>query len=1085
LAYRIASTLANYNEHYAKAYADVLHRDARTTEALQWLETRAHELGTSTHATSTWVTYISALEDWGQPDEALKACRNALERFADSSALLTFAIPFFARMAQWQEAERWFDVLNAMGVDAHRHEAAVYFFQMRGLTKNALESAGAWVLTAPLSLAARRKFLSLTTRVHGSMAALGKATEWMRERPENDQFEDLFCEQDDLLVWRKLRVLKLRLQRNPDDAWAWREMAFTSITHFQRVDARRRERLKPRIEMYLNEAQRLSATDAATLRGVGLWQEVQQETQDAVDSYLEAIRLEPGYFWPYRRLFQLSSQFSAEEQYALWAKIEVLWLTNVGDLPNCLEMMRQLNDLFGPLKTEQIIAEWRKSRPDDSGLIEAAADLLLDFGNGRADAKRAVDLLSKTIEQYPYNSGLRYSLARAWRMAGDDAAAGQVYAELVSHRPDDLSARIELAHIRERAGCAEEALEILKAAAEIEPQDYAPLDARASILIDNARYNEAVSVVEDSLRTLTRSVRLYERSIALLGECGQGQKAIDAARQGVRAYPDGAYLWLLLGKALRRHEQFAAPGEIELSLRKSLQLNPGLYETADVLAILLSEQRRYEDAHRVLSDVEQHITDPSSALGRRAWVKRQAGETKEALDELADLVQRFPGYAWGWNLLLEWLQEDNAWELCKKLIDPLPPSMQSDAAFRRNRLFALQKAGQPPVALDPAWLQLLEDFPEDLSLHLLRYDALRDALRWEEARSTLERMEHHQDENVYLMTRFVELCAHDKRFDDAMAYALKVCFSPIEESSWPANRTWDVLRHHTHENRFADAFRHRLGEGAQPTRRALARYAQHLIGPPLIGSSALKWLQQTPLNRTTRQIRSLMRTVMSSPWNNGGYVADMFSILNTAKYTHLVFRFWRNLRDRQIENDTAAWAEAGRAMIDGKRYRSARSLFHDWRSRRGVRMWSIANYMLSLPRFRKRDLQEVIATCRDALNDLAHDHCASYLAHMQAEACALAGDKQGLRKVWEARRGYFGTTPKTGEYFRKRDEHLRHNIPDLLKALQQDNGKAYRRLVWKMRLKRLRPTKDRTLGIILRMLAILWALGIASIAIWS
>jgi hypothetical protein len=299
------------------------------------------------------------------------------------------------------------------------------------------------------------------------------------------------------------------------------------------------------------------------------------------------------------------------------------------------------------------------------------------------------------------------------------------------------------------------------------------------------------------------------------------------------------------------------------------------------------------------------------------------------------------------------------------------------------------------------------------------------------------------------------------------------------------NHAWDVLREHHQENRLADAFRQRLAEGAQPTRRALTRYAQHLIGPPLTGSPSIKWLNQTPLNYITRRIRSLMRTVFESPWSNGDYVADMFAIMNTAKYTRLVFRFWRKLSDRQRENDTAAWAEAGRAMIEGKRDRSARFLFKGWRSHRGVKMWSIANYMLALPRFRERDLQEVISTCRDALNDLAHDHCASYLAHMQAEACALAGDKQGLREVWEARRGYFGAAPKTGEYFRKRDEHLRHNIPDLLKALQQDNRKAYRKLVWKMRLKRLRPTKDRARRIILRVLAILGALGLASLAFSS
>jgi tetratricopeptide (TPR) repeat protein len=1086
LGYRIASTLAEHNDHYARAYADVLRREAQPEEALQWLESRANRLGTSDYATSTWITYISALEDWGQPTKALETCRDALQHFSESSSLLTFAIPFLGRMGQWQEAERWFEVLRAREVGSSVLEAAAHFFEMRGLTKTALKEAEAWVIAAPLSLTARRRALSLTSRVHGYVAAINQAAVWMHERPENDHFEELFCEQTEVPVWRKIRVLRLRLKRNPDDAWAWRELAFTSINHFQMSAAKRQDRLRPLIRKYLDEANRLSAGDAITLRAVGLWHEAQQETQAAVDCFLESIRLDPGHSWAYRKLFNVSSRFAANEREALWAKIETIWMTNVGELPNCLAMMQQLNDLFGPQKTEQILAGWRKKRPNDPGLIEATADLLLDFGNGSSNAKRAMQLLNETVEQYPYNSGLRHSLARACRIAGDDAEAGKVFEQLVSHRPEYLSARIEFAQIREREGRTEESLQILREAAEIEPQDFAPLDAQARILIDHARYDEAVAVVEEALLTLTRGVRLFERSIAVLSQCGQEEKAIAAARQGVLAYPDGAYLWLLLAKALREHEQFAAPAEIELCLKKSLQLNQSLYETADLLAISFCEQRRYEDAYQVLADVEKHIVDPSPALGRRAWIKRQAGETQQALKELADLMQGFPNYAWGWNLLLEWMQEDKAWELCKKLLHPLPASMQSDAVFRRRRLSALKKAGEDQATLDTAWLQLLDDFPNDTPLHLLRYDSLRDAGRWDEARNTLERVMHESGQNVYLMARLADLSVHDKRFDNAMGYAQNVCFATVEQSPWPVNRIWEVFREARQEAGLARKFRLRVDDGEQPTHRALARYEEHLIGDPLTGSLALKWISQTPLNQTARQIRTLMKMITKSPWSDGGYISDFFTILNTKGYTRLVVSFWRKLQNQNVKLDTTAWAEAGRAMIDRKQHRWARSLFRDWRGRRGVQMWCIANYMLSIPRIRKQDFQEVIDTCRDALNSLMHDHCAAYLAHLQAEAYALIDDQQGLRDVWQDRRAYFSTVLKKGEYFRKQDERLRHQIPDLVEALERDDQKAYRKLVWKMRLQRLRPVNGRrTLLVLLRILAFLWVLAMISIAFRS
>ena len=101
---------------------------------------------------------------------------------------------------------------------------------------------------------------------------------------------------------------------------------------------------------------------------------------------------------------------------------------------------------------------------------------------------------------------------------------------------------------------------------------------------------------------------------------------------------------------------------------------------------------------------------------------------------------------------------------------------------------------------------------------------------------------------------------------------------------------------------------------------------------------------------------------------------------------------------------------------------------------------------------------------------------------MQAEACALANDRQGLDEVWQERHGYFGTVLKKSEYFRKRDAHLRQEIPDLVEALQKDDRKAYRKLVWKMRIQRLRPAKGGpVLRVLLRILAFLFVLGMISI----
>lgn len=1081
LAYRVASTTADHNEHYARAYANALFRSNRPDEAIGWLRTRAETLGKSLHGVSTWITYVDMLEDLGRPASALEVCWHALSRFGASPSLLSFAVPFLARMGEWEDAEKQLRNLEEGEGKGYFHEAAAYFNEMCGQTGKALEHAEEWVREFPLSMQARHKLLALIARVHGQRASFERATQWIHERPENEDFEELFCRHADEKRWRKLHVLKSRVRRNRDDAWAWRELAFTVIPMFEMADEAHRRRLEPQISSFLAEADRVAAEDATTNRAHGRWYEAQGNWKEACRRYLESLRRDPASSYDYRRVFAVSARFPEAERRAMWAAVEPIWLESPGHLLNCLELMRLLNGVFGPRETEEIIAAWQRRRPGDPNVVEAMADLLLEHGLGRSDALRALELLLPAVERYPYHAGLRFSLANAYRKTGDDAAARRVFKELVRRRPDDVSAAIQLAWIHEREGHMEEALRILQLAQQQEPQDSNPVNAMAQILIENRRYDEAGAVIQEGLRKLPDSVGMFERAISLLFGCGEDQLAVDAARQGVRAYPDGAYLWLLLGRTLRSHPEFAAPGEIEQCLRRSLQLNQGLFEPADWLAVLLTEQRRYEEAAQVIGAVEARLTDPSAAQGRKAWIRREAGQKREAVTELSEALKNSPSYSWGWGLLLAWLEEDKDWELSRKVLGPVPPQMVTDLSFRRKRLLLLEKTGTETASLDAEWQQLLEDFPEDVPLHLHRYDALRDANRWQEAIATLERIRPVADNDVYLMARLVDVKCHEGVFGEALEYALRVCFAPVEESNWPVSRVWEVLGTAEKDQRLADRFRSRLEEGTAPTRRALSRYLEYLLDQERSGGF-LQLLRQTRLHHVTREIIGLMKAIERSAWRAEFHAGDLFAVLNTRRYSRLVVRFWREMGSLGLDQDSAAWAEAGRAMVNLGQKRSARELFRDWRNRHGVGMWVLANYMHSLSRFRRRDLEEVVVTCRDALADLPHDHCARYLTCMQAEACVLIGDRQGLLAVWRDRRGYFGGALKKTEYFKTAEKHLIYDIPDLVEALEREDEKSYRKMVRTLRFQRLRNLpKDlkgrRILRILLRVLVTLWMIA--------
>ena len=93
---------------------------------------------------------------------------------------------------------------------------------------------------------------------------------------------------------RKFSVLLRRLKRNPEDAWAWRELTFDCLNQYCLADDRARKRLEPRITRYLAECDRTSAGAVQTVRAHALWAEYRGNWAAAVAGSLESIELDPG-----------------------------------------------------------------------------------------------------------------------------------------------------------------------------------------------------------------------------------------------------------------------------------------------------------------------------------------------------------------------------------------------------------------------------------------------------------------------------------------------------------------------------------------------------------------------------------------------------------------------------------------------------------------------------------------------------------------------------------------------------------------------------------------------------------------------
>lgn len=1051
LCYRLASCLSNTDDHYARAYADALADVNRTEEGFRWLEQRVQRFGTATPAISTWITFIAALEDHGYPERAIAACKEELSRHSGSPELLSFAVPFLARMSDWELAEQSLSQLQSSCKSSAFHQASVHFYRMRGELKRARESAAAWVRELPLDMRARRAMLELIAVQEGAQSALRTAADWMRENKGHDDFEQLYCAQVDNVgdaKWKKYLVLRRRLKRNPEDGWAWREAAFCALQQYEVADRKQQQRLQRRICNLLSECDRTSKDEVATLRAHALWAENRGDWSGAIAKWLETIQLNPTGFYSYRRIWDCSARLDHSERDRLWQQIEPLLLSSPGHLPIAREVMGLLDEKFGLLKAQAVVQSWVAARPTDPNVVQAAADLLSERGHGRSDALAAAEMLKPAVERFPYHSGLRFSLANAYRRAGQDSAAESVLSEIVRRNPDNSTAMIQLAWIRHGGGDAAAAHKFLESALAADPRNPDVLLARVQMSIERGRFTEASAAIEHGLQQMPDNVYWRSRAIALFQQCGAQSDAIKAARGGVEVYPRGAYLWLLLGRTLNDMRQFAEVGEIEACLRRSLRFNGGLFEAADLLSILLTEQRRFDDAAQVMREIEGKMPDPSPAWGRLAWLQRCQGRQKEARSDLSKAVAARPWYAWGWNVLIQWLNEDKQWGESLQLLKEIPSPMFTQTTFRLERLQLLKKAGLEQAQLDAEWDALLRDFPEDVTLCVRRYDSLVEDNRYDVATPVLASILQVEPDNPYILARRVEDLARTGDEDDALKVALKICFSPREES-WPADKVWDVAITRRFAERLYQQCFARLSKGEKPTLRCFMKMVAYLMrteDKQGLQSRTKTWV----LSGAVKQLARLDQLVRDAGWRDAGsYRAELYRELLDYGYHRVVKRLWK--RNPNIAMDVGEWSQVGRAMVGLRMHSAGRQLLGMWRRQPGVAMWMVTNYTLCLSLFRSEQLKELQATCRDALSGLPHDHCATYLAHVLAEASALLGDKEAFLSAYKTYSGYFDQRLKEEEYFQPKRRHLLADIPKMARYLQRNETWHYRQSLWKLR----------------------------------
>jgi tetratricopeptide (TPR) repeat protein len=930
LPYKVASLLGHTDEHFARAAFDCCRLLGEGEDGLAYLSQRVERLGRLVEGAPPWATLITAREDCGDISGALAAAHDALAARPDDAELLVFLVRFWLRMGEGEKTQALLEQLEKGPSRPRYLEAAVHYYRAKGQWQRALELCEEWAAQTPDSVDAHRMLASLMRNRQTIFEVAKVAESWARQRPDDEEFE--FIQYDQLRASyrdeNQEAFVRLRLKRNPQDAWAWRELGHILVGRCECLAPSRRGELLPQVEEAVAAAKRLAPNDAATAYLSARLAEMQGRWEECIELLLGGLRVEPESGFAYGRAWENSANLPLAAQEDVLQKLQERLLLSVGPLHHARNLALSVASRLGWEYALRLVRQWKQHRPGDPELIEAYVDVLLEHGRGRTDAAEAITELQEALKRYPQHFDLRISLAHAYgRMLQDDSRR-QILSDALKSWPLDSRVRISLAADMMAARQHQAAIELLREGTLLSPQDPACVLQLARAQYDSGDAPSATATLKAALELLPEDVAIRRQLVRWVNEAGDTPAALEIVRGGLKLYPESAVFWHMLADTMINGQAGYDVKEAEAALRRALEGNYAYYDAADVLAWLLGMQHRFDEARAVIRDIMPTLPNAAPAQGRLAWLTWISGLKRQAVDELAAVTAAHPDYRWGWWSLMQWLEELEAPDLTCRLLENMPPAVLTDPDITARRLDLLGKAQLSRDKLDAMWAQALEDFPRNEDLLERRFDVLADRDAWDEARELMRRMETSCGQSPYILYRKIAIAAHDKDVPAVVGAALGIFRTSgvgnLQAATWRLLVQWGL---------YLPAAQAVLDEIAADKSFDVAAvcsmidHAEHLESRP----SVMRWLADR---------------MLKCQWDlNHMVLGAALEDLNLIDRRY-VKRFLSS-NESLCRSHTRLWAAIGHHLATGNDPLAIVDWISDWRQRQGVEMIAVSYYRLS------------------------------------------------------------------------------------------------------------------------------------------
>jgi len=1004
LARRIASGLAPVHSGYLEALAFAYRRSGKEDTAITALEERVRQLGDLVDGGDLRQSLIRILEIFGRPEAAIRVLRESLEARPDDIGLRVFAARFWTNWAFWDEAARTVEEVRKIAPPTAYASVATEYFRRKGLWRKALPLARDWVRRQPNSREARQALLELFVLQNGQGPAVELARSWYEENPDHEMFRELlyllYGESVDFTGREKL--IRQRIKESPEDAWAWRELGNILAERMETTAVARREDLVGELEGVITQAVRTGPHDPATMLLEGRFLAGCREYDAALEKFLRAMDLSPDNPYCFFAVWECASHCRDVDFSELRRRSEQALTAGHGFLVGAPLLVFRIAERFGLAEAMASLESWRSVAGKDPFLSEAHASALLNFGGRREEWTEAIEIARNAVEEFPYNLDLRLLLARAFKQDSQHDLAEEMFLEVLRRDPTNGEACRELASFQIRKGHREEGRKILEEGIERNPGDGTLHIALADLLWNGKFPQEALEVLRKALEIMPENIGLRDIAQKYFFDAGFPEKAVGLAREGVEAFPEIGTFWYLLGKILDRSPEHAGREESREAYLRALSLDASLMPALEELIDSALSKNRFDEAKELLEEYMPglHRSDRARAMFHLADIRREQGEMGKALEVLRAAIVEYPFDRLGRQLLLDWLAQHEDTEALREAISDIPESMLSDPEIHSRVLIALQQAGEAKGSLDERWSRLCSDFPDNQELALSYFDFLVDVDEISKAVVVLDRIGERYPDSTFILQRRVYLFARWGEKRDAIETAIRIWTTPGDERFWPESASWYIIR--------------RAGWVMDATKKLLPllKAGENINGPAfsLMLDALEKSVKDTPGSpdnwdaRTMKQRRvlwwlgELLEVLVQQPRVRVWQLSEVLDTLNGMGGTDRTLGFLEDNRDL-CRSETPLWARVGRALNFQKMDEECCNWMKDWRTRDKVPMWALLGYCGSLRVL--GDVEEIFATCRDALGQLEHDHSLPAIATYAAFGALMTDRMEELHRIIE------------------------------------------------------------------------------------